>query len=140
MPIPPTPSVNLGFPLEDGDIEYEQLQELALATAEAGGPDEKDPDFGLGGNWLGFARKFTGRHSTPVVDTSLRRKLSRCKDLFGIPIAERGQMYRYFEKQMNSVLMQKLQEFLPKYQRYVEDFSITRVGTCSQKYEVRANF
>ncbi|PVH72387.1 hypothetical protein DL98DRAFT_553156 [Cadophora sp. DSE1049] len=127
MPIPLTPSVNLGFPLEDGDIEYEQLQELALETADAGGPDEKDPDFGLDGNWLGFARKFTGRHSTPVVDSTMRRKLSRCKDLFEIPIAERGQMYRYFEKQVNSVMMQKLQEFLPKYQRYVENYSITRL-------------
>ncbi|KAH7390349.1 hypothetical protein BKA64DRAFT_757595 [Cadophora sp. MPI-SDFR-AT-0126] len=126
MPIPSTPSVNLGFPLEDADIEYEQLQELALETAEAGGPDEKDPDFGLDGNWLGFGRKFTGRHNTPIIDSTMRRKLSRCKDLFEIPVAERGQMYRYFEKQVNSVMMQKMQEFLPKYQQYVENFSITK--------------
>ncbi|KAK0105476.1 hypothetical protein ONS96_004862 [Cadophora gregata f. sp. sojae] len=126
MAIPPTPSINLGFPLEEGDIEYEQLQDLAAEMADADGPEELDRDFGLDGQWLAFRRKMTGRHNTPIIDSTMRRKLSRCKDLFEIPVAERGQMYRYFEKQVNGIMMQKLQDFLPKYQRCIENWNITK--------------
>lgn len=132
MPIEGAPRVNLGFPLEEGDIEAEQLQALEQEAVDASGPDDKESDIGLSGRWVPFGRKYTGRHSTFVADSASRRKLSRCKDLFEIPLGERGQMYRYFERQMNKLVMQKFQELLVKYQRHVEDSYITKVSLQSQ--------
>ncbi|KAL2062469.1 hypothetical protein VTL71DRAFT_6735 [Oculimacula yallundae] len=126
MKIPGAPPVNLGFPLEEGDIEAEQLRQLEQEAADASSPEDKEVEFGLGGPWVPFGRKVTGRHTAAVVDSAARRKLSRCKDLFEIPLSDRGQMYRYFEKQMNKIVMQKLQEYLVKYKRYVEDNYITK--------------
>ncbi|KAH9218255.1 P-loop containing nucleoside triphosphate hydrolase protein [Leptodontidium sp. 2 PMI_412] len=132
MPIEGAPRVNLGFPLEEGDIEAEQLQALEQEAVDASGPDDKESDIGLSGRWVPFGRKYTGRHSTFVADSASRRKLSRCKDLFEIPLGERGQMYRYFERQMNKLVMQKFQELLVKYQRHVEDSYITK-SMCNIK-------
>ncbi|KAG4433671.1 hypothetical protein IFR05_010839 [Cadophora sp. M221] len=128
MPIEGAPRVNLGFPLEEGDIEAEQLRALEQETVDASGPDDKESEMGLSGLWVPFGRNYSGRHSSFVSDSASKRKLNRCKDLFEIPLGERGQMYRYFERQMNKLVMQKLQEVLIKYQRHVEDSYITKLG------------
>ncbi|KAH7311881.1 P-loop containing nucleoside triphosphate hydrolase protein [Rhexocercosporidium sp. MPI-PUGE-AT-0058] len=115
MPIEGAPRVNLGFPLEEGDIEAEQLQALEQEAADAVRLEEKESEIGLSGRWVPFGP-----------DSTSKRRLNRCKDLFEIPLGERGQMYRYFENQMNKIMMQKFQEMLIKYQKYVEDSYITK--------------
>lgn len=128
MQIEGAPHVNFGFPLEESDIEAEQLLALEQQTADESGIEDKESDNGLSGVWVSFGRKFTGKHGSHLSDSSARRKLNRCKDLFEIPLTERGEMYRYFEKQMNKIMMKSLQEVLVKYQRYVEDNYFTKVN------------
>ncbi|CZT50736.1 uncharacterized protein RSE6_11778 [Rhynchosporium secalis] len=125
MKIPGAPPVNFGFPLEESDIEAEQLRALESEATDTK-PEDKDSDFGLIGQWVPFGRKWTGKHKAHFADGAARRRLTRITDLYKIPISERGQFYRYFEGQMNKIVMLKVQEVLVKYERHVEDNYIVK--------------
>ncbi|CAL3971107.1 unnamed protein product [Diplocarpon coronariae] len=127
MLIPRAPLVNLGLPLEDADIELEQLRDLE-ASGEA--HEEKESDFGLNGIWVGFQRRFTGRHSAPVHGGDVKKLLKKCENMYEIPQARRGEVYRYFEKEIDAVIATSLRQLLQKYKRCVDDYSVTK-SMCS---------
>ncbi len=135
MTIPGATPGDLGLPMEEGDIEFEQLQELEQQMVEADGSNDKDKDFGLNGEWVPFRRKHTGRHQGSVDESSVKKLLGSLKsdNLYHIPVARRGEVYRYFEKQLDEIMMLQLQQSLQKYKQYVEGYSITKVNTVCRR-------
>ncbi|KAK2624874.1 hypothetical protein QTJ16_006067 [Diplocarpon rosae] len=127
MSVPRAPLVNLGLPLEDADIELEQLRDLE-ASGEA--HEEKESDFGLNGMWVGFERRFTGRHSPLVHGEYVKQQLKKCENMYEIPQARRGEVYRYFEKEMYATITTSLRQIFQKYKRCVDDYSVTK-SMCS---------
>ncbi|PBP15776.1 hypothetical protein BUE80_DR013525 [Diplocarpon rosae] len=127
MSIPRAPLVNFGLPLEDADIELEQLRDLE-ASGEA--HEEKESDFGLNGIWVGFERRFTGRHSPPVNSEDVKQQLKKCENMYEIPQARRGEVYRYFEKEMYAIITTSLRQLFQKYKRCVDDYTVTK-SMCS---------
>lgn len=127
MPIAGAPVVNLGLPLEESDIEFEQLLELEMMT-EAGGLNEHEEEeaTGLGGLWVPFKRTFTGRHDSVISERKIKKLLLTCKDLYKIPAATRGEVYRYFEQHTDASMLRVLHQKLRKYDAFVADYSVTR--------------
>ncbi len=132
MPIESAPPVDRTLPVEESDIEFEQLQELERQmVAEDGTQSNKDLD-GLNGVWLPFGRQQTGKHVSqtfPINEKRIRRKVARVKNLYDIPTTERGEFYRYFEKQLNESMLCKLKGLLKNYQHNVEEYQIAKVRT-----------
>lgn len=129
MPIPPTPTINVDLPLEEVDIEAEQLAELeADMKAEAEGPDTKDSD-SLRGEWFSFQRKFTGRHKFPrlLTDKQIKKMLATTSDLYEISLPMRGEIYRFLEKQVYGRILKELKLRLAEYDKMIKGYSITKV-------------
>ncbi|KAJ5035137.1 uncharacterized protein L3040_008396 [Drepanopeziza brunnea f. sp. 'multigermtubi'] len=125
MRIQGAPMINFGLPLEEIDVELEQLRDLEEANDDRGF-DEKDGNFALGGNWFPFERRHTGLHSQPVDDAKIKKLLEKRKSLYAIPLGRRGEVYRYFERRIDAVMVAELRQIFEKYQRCVDDYSVTR--------------
>jgi helicase required for RNAi-mediated heterochromatin assembly 1 len=123
-PIPRTPQINLGLPLEEADLEFEQLQELEL---ELEGQNFEEDNGRLFGRWLPFLRDFTGKASATIDDRKIRKFLACHENLYDIPESWRGSIYRYWEKQLNKDCLAKLQTLLADYKRIVDTTKITKV-------------
>jgi helicase required for RNAi-mediated heterochromatin assembly 1 len=127
VPVPEAPPINLGLPMEESDIEYEQITELQEEfDPQADGA--KDTDI-LSGEWLPFKRKFTGRHPFPsfLNDKKIKKMLNAQKNLFDIPVAMRGEVYRFFEKQMNMIALREFRVRLKEYENSVKSYVVTKV-------------
>jgi helicase required for RNAi-mediated heterochromatin assembly 1 len=129
-PIPRTPQVNLGLPLEEADLEFEQLQEL---EQELEGQDFEEDNGRLFGRWLPFQRDFTGKASATIDDRKIRKFLRSHESLYDIPGSWRGSIYRYWEKQLNKDCLAKLQILLADYNRIVDTNKITKVANFRDK-------
>jgi helicase required for RNAi-mediated heterochromatin assembly 1 len=138
MPVPETPPLNLGLAVEETDLDYEE--EIADIDNEfkvdATDVENRLDDLeGLKGEWLSFRRKFTGRHSHPptLSDKKIKQKLGSLKNLYDIPLANRGEVYRYFEKEMNKAALREFKGRLKEYQEYVNGWNVTKVCVfCSR--------
>jgi helicase required for RNAi-mediated heterochromatin assembly 1 len=129
MRIPETPPINLGLPMEESDIEYEQIEELEEeANVKADG--EKPQDDSLNGIWVPFNRKFTGRHSSPPTlnDKKIKKLLTSHKNLLEIPVALRGEIYRFFEKQVNIIALRDFRTRLQQFEQHVNSYLVTKVS------------
>lgn len=121
--IPRTPPVNMGLEEEEDELLWEQLKELE---------DEKDdnPEVedqiseGLSGIWLPFMTRFTGFGSGASKKDI--RKLLKMPDLFEIPSPNRGDVYRTWERQINTKLLSSLHELLISYTQDV--VNATKIG------------
>jgi helicase required for RNAi-mediated heterochromatin assembly 1 len=131
MRVPGTPQINLGLPIED-DIENEDIEELedALAADVTGiGAMKEVADDALTGEWVPIRRRTTGRHTFPAIltDRKIKQMLAREKNLFDIPLAMRGEVYRFFEKQVNLITLRDLRACLKEYQSQVNSYMLTKV-------------
>ncbi|KAF4633146.1 hypothetical protein G7Y89_g4966 [Cudoniella acicularis] len=123
--LPRTPPVNTDLEMEEGDIEQEQLQEL---EAEAGAltQEARDSDReALKGTWLGFSRTVTGR-DTGIEDREVKKLLTSHSSLHNIPLAKRGNVYRYFVHKLNSKMRRELKTNFAEYKTAVENARLAR--------------
>ena len=128
---PRAPMINLGFPVEESDLEYEQLQQVELENEDLS--DEKETD-GLRGKWIAFCRGWTGRCPAGVEDRKVKKLLSSTKSLYDIPIGMRGPIYRYWEKKLNKIMLEKLKSNLKEYKFAVDNIRIAKVGGTSSRW------
>lgn len=124
--IPRTPQINLGLPLEEADLEFEQLQELEHELEGAEYQEDKERE-GLFGKFFPFVRDLTGKASAAIDDRKVRKILASHDNLYDIPETWRGSIYRYWEKQLSKDCLAKLKPLLADYQRIVEKTKITKV-------------
>jgi helicase required for RNAi-mediated heterochromatin assembly 1 len=134
MPAPETAPINLGLAVEQPDIELEELVEDVDNEFKTDAADvtehEPEDDEGLRGEWMPFKRKFTGRHSHPpaLTDKQIKQKLNGCKNLHEIPVASRGEIYRFWESEMNKSVAHELKTRLKEYEQSVNGWALTRVS------------
>lgn len=134
MPVPETAPIHLGLAVEQADIELEELVEDIDNEFKTDATDEteQDPedDEGLRGEWMPFKRKFTGRHSHPpaLTEKQIKQKLNGCKNLHDIPVASRGEIYRFWESEMSKTVANELKVRLKEYQETVKGWAIARVS------------
>jgi helicase required for RNAi-mediated heterochromatin assembly 1 len=105
-------------------LEYEQLQGLEQEAEEY--PEDKFVD-ALRGTTIAFGRTLTGRCPVPVEDRKIKRLLSSKKNLHDIHMGMRGHVYRYFEKQLNNLMLAKLKQQLREYKSTTDDLRIVQV-------------
>jgi hypothetical protein len=105
-------------------MEWEQLKEIEAENEEALGEKGRDD---LRGIWVEFNCKWTGRAATGVNDRQVKKQLSIHKNLYDIPMGMRGQIYRYWEKQLKKKMLAQLKDHLREYKSTVDDFRVTKV-------------
>lgn len=141
VPIPRTPILNNGLPLEELDLEYEQQLDRDLEGDE-GGPNDDDKDVLRGkyhisellslltqiiGTWVPYRRSLTGKKSSNWDDRKIQKLLAKSPDLFSIPAGNRGTVYRYFERVINRIMLQKMKTLLREYKATVQTTIIAKV-------------
>ena len=132
MPIPKAPEVNAELLFEEVDPEEEERKREEMNNGDVDGfaarknPTEQEKDL-LNGEYLPFMRRFCGKHSTPIVEKSVRHMLKSKKNLYEIPEADRGVVYRYFELRVMKAMKTELQTALQNYQEAMEAFVIAKV-------------
>jgi helicase required for RNAi-mediated heterochromatin assembly 1 len=117
--------INLGLPVEESDLEYEQLQQVELEDGES--PIDKEAD-ALPGQWIPFRREWTGRCPSGIEDKKVKKLLSSNKNLYDIPMGMRGPVYRFWEKKLNKNMLEKLRVDLREYKSTVDSIRIVKVG------------
>lgn len=108
LQIPVTPPIDDKLEMEEIEDEYERLRELGLENEEHFEVQDKEKD-ALYGNYLPFKRRVTGREG--AVSTQKLKKLLAKKNLFDVPVAYRGTVYRSWEKQLNEKMLRELKEY-----------------------------
>ena len=116
--------MNFGLPVEESDLEYEQLQQVEQENEEVA--EEKSID-ALSGLTITFRRAMTGRCPPGTDDRKIKKILSSKKDLHEIPSGMRGQVYRYLEKKLNSIILVKLKRQLREYKSAIDELQIVKV-------------
>jgi helicase required for RNAi-mediated heterochromatin assembly 1 len=128
-PIPRAPSINFGLPLEETDLDFEQLQEVELEAEGDEGCDAlrgNDDNEALRGTWVPFRRKFTGKYSASITVRRVKKYLE-IQDLYRIPLGHRGELYRYFEMLQNERMLKALRAILKEYKDTVDSIRSTKV-------------
>ena len=123
-----TPAVNDGFELEEIDLEFEQLQDQELEGPN--GPDENDFEI-LHGDYISFQRALTGKVAASWDDRRIQKLLAKSSNLYDIPVAQRGTVYRYFEKMIDKKIFQEGKQLLHEYEDIIKDLQITKVSRCN---------
>ncbi|TAQ85205.1 hypothetical protein B7494_g6473 [Chlorociboria aeruginascens] len=116
-----TPSINMGFELEEDELEYEQRDEEEL---ELDNPGDSDID-ALSGTWVPIKLRFTGK-SSHSSNRKAANLLESCSNLYDIPIGRRGEVYRCLEHRLNNKLLAKLKAHLLNYEQAIDEIKITR--------------
>ena len=122
--IPLTPPIDLELELEENEEGHYDLQVLDIDDNDNAESREAKDNVGLIGEYVSFNRRITGRSST-ISSQRLKRFLSK-KNLFDIPAAYRGEVYRSWEKQLNEKMLQKLKLLLKDYQKECNKATISR--------------
>ncbi|SLM34912.1 P-loop containing nucleoside triphosphate hydrolase [Lasallia pustulata] len=108
-----------GVEVEEIDLEFEQLKEL---EAESKASDEDDSDT-LKGPRVALLEPFSGRQTridnSKQVDYFLKKQ-----DLWSIPGAYRGAIYRSFQEKVKSVLLKKFRAEAKIYTTSLQDLKI----------------
>ena len=111
--------------LEDSDIEFEKLEEEEKETSE--GLEE----IALKGVWIPFSKRFTGKRTQGVSEKKLKKLLGVKKSLQDIPAGMRGDVYRFFEKQLERLMTDAMRGKLELYGKVAQDIKISKVGNSS---------
>ncbi|KAF2727336.1 hypothetical protein EJ04DRAFT_595293 [Polyplosphaeria fusca] len=109
---------DFGMEFEEEDFELEQLKEL---EAEAVAQDDEDFET-LRGPVTILRDNQTGKMgcgSLLKTDDQIRGLLQNTPDLTTIPPADRGVIYRYFQRQTKKLLLVELRKHIQKYQQAV---------------------
>lgn len=130
----------MGLPLEEADIEFEQLKELEEEmNPDADGHAKVDDKDALSGHYVPFKRDVTGKIGRPIRDGKWRKFLGKNKDLYDTVADERGQLYKYFEKQIDSIMLHEFRDDFRRYMRVVNEFAIAKVRSIRMNLR-KANF
>jgi len=122
MPIPRTPLVNLGLELEDTEMEYEEIEEM---EGEASAELREAKEEGLSGDWFPFARTSTGK-SSPATAPSKIKKWCNKKNLYDVPVAFRGEVYRAWVTQLDAKILRELRAHMYEYQDITKRYDVAR--------------
>ncbi len=123
MLVPRAPPANLGLPVEEMDLEIEQLQSLQKLEALC---DDAGAE-ALPGVWIPFRRKFTGDYTTASA-AKTTHNLSSISNLNRVPKENRAEWYRGFELMLLAKLQSKLKDCLVKYKKSVEEYQVAKVS------------
>jgi helicase required for RNAi-mediated heterochromatin assembly 1 len=116
---------NLGLPLEEIDLEFEQMQNLEEEATALRDDTEKEA---LSGEWIPFDHRETSRYQQDVTIRQMLMDLFNVKDMYLIPRDKRGRLYRGFEKALMDSIQSKLKPLLRKYRKLAEDYQITKAS------------
>lgn len=108
-----------GLQYEEVDQEFEQLKEI---EAEHGWTDDDDQET-LTGQWVPLYEPFTGRRAYGITDQKVEGLL-RYKDMWQIPHACRGMVYRYLQRQVKDKLCYNFRAAAAGYSRTSENSKI----------------
>jgi helicase required for RNAi-mediated heterochromatin assembly 1 len=133
--IPGPPQKNLGLPMEEEEIQFEQPEGLLAEIAAEAGFDssEENTKDALIGTWIPFGRRRTGRHHGVVNDRRVKKLLKENDHLFSIPESSRGEVYRFWEKKLNEEIALKLRAHLRYYQETVRNYQVAKVSRIQQR-------
>lgn len=109
---------------EEVDLEFEQLHELELELGDV--PLDIDEDC-LSGKWVPFAETYTGRSTNRYSEQKMRKYLSDKTSLYEVPPNFRGEVYRYFQRQLKKNLAEAYRICLKPYAKAVRNIKIARV-------------
>lgn len=121
----------MGLEEEEIDLEFEQLHEIELEAREGG--NEKDLD-ALPGTWIPFQQTHTGRSTQGFSDKKMKKYLAGKKSLWEVPVGWRGEVYRYFERQVYQHMLQILQVHLVAYEKAVKNLKAAKVSQIPNYY------
>jgi helicase required for RNAi-mediated heterochromatin assembly 1 len=129
--IPTTPLINRALPVEEEELGYAQVQERSTELTE--GQDFANEDAPQD-EWIPFRRRLTGRNVSKIQlhESKIKKLLRSNSNLNHVPKELRGEVYRYWEEQVNEIVLQKLRDVLPKYEQHVKDYQVVK-GVCSWK-------
>jgi hypothetical protein len=132
--IPGPPQKNLGLPMEEEEIQFEQPEGLLAEIAAEAGFDsvEENTKDALMGTWIPFGRRHTGRHHGAVDERRVKHLLKKNDHLFSIPESSRGEVYRFWEKKLNEEMAFKLRAHLKHYQETVRNYQVAKVSRIRQ--------
>lgn len=120
--VPPKPlAEEFAFDFEEADLEFEQLKEI---EAENFAKDDEDID-ALRGNAYTLADNFTCRKVPGISETKAQDILKKEQDLWRIPEAARGSVYRYLQSELKRKLLISFKE---KAKAYNEQARRRRIG------------
>jgi hypothetical protein len=127
--IPGPPQKNLGLPMEEEEIHFEEPEGLLAEIAAEAGFDstEENPKDALMGTWIPFERRHTGRYHGAVDERRVKHLLKKNDHLFGIPESRRGEVYRFWEKKVNEEMAVKLRAHLKHYEETVRNYQVAKV-------------
>jgi len=123
------PQKNLGLPMEEEEIHFEEPEGLLAEIAAEAGFDsaEESPKDVLMGTWMPFGRRHTGRYHGAVDERKVKQFLKKNDHLFGIPESRRGEVYRFWEKKVNEEMAIKLRAHLKHYEETVRNYQVAKV-------------
>ncbi|KAF9891202.1 hypothetical protein FE257_004766 [Aspergillus nanangensis] len=123
---------NFGFSEDEVDLEYEQLKEL---EAEYG---VEDDDYeSLKGPYISIRESTQGLSDVASKKSALN--LSKYRDMWKIPVKERGQVYNTLRKSLKEKILIQLRESVITYGKNCQDLQIgkwERYGVVLQKATV----
>ena len=122
--VPFTPPIDDELEIEEIEDEHERLLELGLENEEYIAPQGSKQKDALAGQYLPFNRRVTGRHT--AISTLKLKKLLGKRNLFDIPVAYRGTIYRSWEKQLNEKMLKELKVHLKDYQAACNRLKVSR--------------
>lgn len=112
---------NMGFH-EEEKSEFETLEE---DEAEFGRKDDDDLDM-LSGRYYPVKELFTSRPSPGWSDKRIQKELDSKSNLWNIPQTIRGQVYRYFRRNIKERLLAAVHNHLKTYNRNVQNVKIAK--------------
>ncbi|KAH8816936.1 P-loop containing nucleoside triphosphate hydrolase protein [Xylogone sp. PMI_703] len=117
------PPINMGLEEEEVDLEFEQLRELELELGES--PEDFEEE-NLAGAWVPFQEMLTGRTTSGYSDKKMRRYLADKQNLYEIPSNLRGEVYRYFQRQLKRQLAEEYRTTLVSYVKTINNLKIAK--------------
>ncbi|TVY75609.1 Helicase required for RNAi-mediated heterochromatin assembly [Lachnellula suecica] len=122
VPIVRTPPNDTTLEMEEGEIEQEIISALDQETR--GQESEVDKD-GLTGIYVPFGRTHTGRYSG-IPDDDMNKLLRKHKDLHGVPVGKRGDLYRWLLKRLGEKMRRKMKNKLGAYNHACDKVRLTK--------------
>ena len=110
---------DFGIEIEEVDLEYEQLKEI---EAESKLVDDEDRE-SLRGLRLPLKEPFTGRQSPGVTDEIVRSEMKK-RDMWKIPLAYRGPVYKHMQQALKAAITKNVRELAGQYAAASKDAKI----------------
>lgn len=120
------PQALFSLPLEEIDLEFEQMQNLEEEAAALRDDAENEA---LSGEWISFGQRETSLCNQDISLRQILKDLSTTKDLNSITRKVRGLWYRGFEIAMIDAVHRKLKPLLITYRKIVEDYAVAKASS-----------